>query len=73
MWETTLFGEVFNKNLGYKQWQKYRKLGRVAIYNMMDLEDMFIKMVIRNCENDKELFHSFQWIVCDKSEQKRLK
>ena len=24
MWEETLFGEVFNENLGFKEWQKYR-------------------------------------------------
>ena len=39
MWEETLFGEVFNEDLGLKEWQKYRKLGCVAIYNMMELED----------------------------------
>ena len=73
MWEETLFGEVFNENLGFKEWQKYRKLGCVAIYNMMELEDMFVEIVIKNCKDDKQLFSSFQWVVCDKSNQRKLK
>lgn len=72
MWEITLEGEVFNEKLGFKEWKKYRKLGRVAIYNMLELEDMFIKMIVRNCENDRQLFHSFQWIICGESQQKRI-
>lgn len=73
MWEITLEGEVFNEKLSFKDWQKYRKLGRVAIYNMLELEDMFVKMIVRNCNSDRELFDSFQWIVCDKSEQRVVK
>lgn len=72
MWEITLEGEVFNANLGFKEWKKYRRLGRVAIYNMLELEEYFIKIIVGNCENDRQLFDSFQWIICGESQQKRI-
>ena len=72
MWEITLEGEKMNPKLGFKDWQKYRKLGRIAIYNMLELENDFIEMIVRNCANDRELFHSFQWIICPKLQQKGL-
>lgn len=73
MWEITLLGEVFNPKLGFKEWQEYRKKGCVAVFNMLGAEPYFIDIIARNCKSDKELFKKFQWIICDKSQQKFYK
>lgn len=73
IWKKTLEGEIINPKLSFKDWQKYRKLGRVAIYNMLELQEDFIKIIVRNCANDRELFDSFQLIICPKSQQRGLK